>query len=92
MTSNPAKGRIFRINRDLLHKNNSKMEQKDDTISKFYAGREERDAIHLKSFICKLISYWRWFIPSMIIGISGKIIYNCYTPATYAVTCTLFVE
>ncbi len=68
------------------------MEQKDDTISKFYAGREERDAIHLKSFICKLISYWRWFIPSMIIGISGTIIYNWYTPATYAVTGTLFVE
>ncbi|MEN6453513.1 MAG: polysaccharide biosynthesis tyrosine autokinase [Prolixibacteraceae bacterium] len=68
------------------------MEQKDDKIIRFYTRREEGDAIHLKSFICELISYRRWFIPCIIIGIGVAVIYNSYIPATYAVSGTLFVE
>lgn len=68
------------------------MEQKDDKIIRFYTKREEGDALHLKSFICKLIGYWRWFIPCAIVGIGAAVIYNSYIPATYAVSGTLFVE
>jgi capsular exopolysaccharide synthesis family protein len=68
------------------------MEQRHEDIARFISGREEGEAFSLKAFVYKLIGYWYWFVPAMIIGMGAAVIYNWYTPATYAVTGTLFVE
>jgi len=68
------------------------MEQRNEDLARFIARREEGEAINLKAFVYKLIGYRHWFLPAMIICTGVAQVYNWYTPPTYAVTGTLFVE
>ena len=68
------------------------MEQRREDIGRFISRSEEGEAINLKAFLRKLAGYWRWFVPAMLAGAGVALLYNAYSPATYGVTGTLFVE
>ncbi len=68
------------------------MEHKNEQMALFLSRRNEVEAFNLKTFLRKLISRWRWFVPVMAFGLAIAIIYNRFSPPTYAVTGSLFVQ